>query len=78
MYSNLTRTEYLFGKKKEEYECLEQIARERIADATALLRELAQEKKHTKHIDALMQRYREIEEARVIWQKILEVERFER
>ena len=78
MYENLTRTEYLFGKKKEAYECLEQTAKDRIADATALLRELALQKKHTKHIDALMKRYREVEEARVIWQKILEVERFER
>jgi hypothetical protein len=78
-FDNLTKTEYLFGKKKEEYQGLEDLAKQRIQDATDLLFLIGNIKNSTNDqifIDKLIKRYEKVEEARDVWRKILEIEEY--
>lgn len=76
----MTKTEYLFGHKKEKYGPeLERIANERIADGMILIRRLRERisylpEKQNKFQAWLHLRVRKVQEAISVWEKILEVE----
>jgi hypothetical protein len=70
-------TEYLFGKKKEEYEpTLSELAILRIADAEALMRELARQRDRTptEEMSLLIERYQAVAKAREHWKAIFNEE----
>ena len=74
----MTKTEYLFGNPKEVYEpCLSMLVEQRLRDARAVLRDIAihRQKVNTQEeMDALILRYKKVEEAIRVWEKIAEME----
>ena len=74
----MTKTEYLFGNPKEVYEpCLSMLVKQRLRDARVVLYEIAKEKltpKTEEEMDALILRYKKVEEAIDTWEKIAEME----
>jgi len=74
----MTKTEYLFGHPKEEYEpLLTMLVKQRLRDARDVLKEIAiqRQKINTQEeMDALILRYKKVEEAINTWEKIAEME----
>ena len=74
----MTRTEYLFGHPPEKYkEHLEPLAKERIADAKALLEIMVPKVVYDPRAQNIFQeelrvRIGEVMEAKALWEKILE------
>ena len=78
MTKPISKTEYLFGNPKEVYEpCLSILVKQRLRDARAVLYEIAKEKltpKTEEEMDALILRYKKVEDAIETWEKIAEME----
>jgi len=74
----ISKTEYLFGHPKEEYEPeLSNLVKRRLRDARQVLRLIAKEKlnPHSQwEMDALIRRYEKVEEAIRVWTAIAEME----
>ena len=66
-------SEYLFGRNRDAYEpCLTVLASRRLVDAKILLKQLSKERDTTDDIEALIQRYQDVERAIEHWTDILE------
>ena len=74
----MTKTEYLFGNPKEVYEpCLSMLVEQRLRDARAVLRDIALQRQKVntqEEMDALILRYKKVEEAIRVWSSIAEME----